>query len=333
MVPQGGDMPRRAQYDSDAVYALARRQDNCLTLRQLCELGVPSSSIAQRTRPKGGPWQRPLPGIVLIHNGTPTPREKVAAALLYAGANAVVTGAVALRRHGLKDVPECNPGDVHVLVPATRHRTSHAFVIVERTIRPPEPVVIDGFPCAPVARAVVDHSRRIHDLGAVRAMSTHALQRRFTTADKLRSEVLDGPRQGSARVRESLEHVLSGIRSALEAEYRDLIRGSGLPEPEWNVDLFTPDGEFIASPDGWLADVGVANEVESRQHHMSPEDWEATQVRRARMASYGIIVVPVTFRRMREEPEKLIKDMRRAIAAGSKNPRLPLVAVRRSQAA
>ena len=37
--------------------------------------------------------------------------------------------------------------------------------------------------------------------------------------------------------------------------------------------------EFVAVPDAWWPDVGVAVEVESREWHLSPEDWERTMRR------------------------------------------------------
>jgi hypothetical protein len=35
-------------------------------------------------------------------------------------------------------------------------------------------------------------------------------------------------------------------------------------------------GGFIAEPDAWWTDAGVAGEIESREWYLSPRDWERT---------------------------------------------------------
>ncbi|MEU5101644.1 hypothetical protein AB0H07_05040 [Streptomyces sp. NPDC021354] len=54
-----------------------------LTSRQLREHGVTAAEAAERCRP-GGPWQRILPGVHLLHPGPATGEERLRAALLYA---------------------------------------------------------------------------------------------------------------------------------------------------------------------------------------------------------------------------------------------------------
>ncbi|MGO4748852.1 hypothetical protein AB4212_09530, partial [Streptomyces sp. 2MCAF27] len=53
-----------------------------LTSRQLREHGVTAAEAAERCRP-GGPWQRILPGVHLLHPGPATGEERLHAALLY----------------------------------------------------------------------------------------------------------------------------------------------------------------------------------------------------------------------------------------------------------
>jgi hypothetical protein len=78
-----------------------------------------------RIRPDGC-WQRILPGVVLMHTGTPTTRERLLGCLAYAGEDAVITGAAALRLYGLRTAPP--DGQVQVLVPHDRlgsHTVQH----------------------------------------------------------------------------------------------------------------------------------------------------------------------------------------------------------------
>ncbi|WP_043180270.1 hypothetical protein [Streptomyces sp. NRRL F-5123] len=55
-----------------------------MTLRRLRAHGVPASVVAERCRP-GGPWRQLLPQVYLLRPGAPGDRERLRAALLYAG--------------------------------------------------------------------------------------------------------------------------------------------------------------------------------------------------------------------------------------------------------
>src|SRR6185369_3721212 len=116
------------------------------------------SSIYRRCLP-GGPWRRLLPGVILLHPTEPTDEQRLRAALIRGGDSALLTGLWALRRHGLRQIPE--PDDVHILVPDAREITSSGFVLVERTTRLPGSVTRGGLPLAPVYRAALDAARRI----------------------------------------------------------------------------------------------------------------------------------------------------------------------------
>ncbi|RDG29968.1 hypothetical protein DVH02_34555, partial [Streptomyces corynorhini] len=65
-----------------AIERLSATQMRLATARQLRAAGLSSSTTARRCRP-GGPWQRPLPGVVLIQTGEPTARQRLLAAVLY----------------------------------------------------------------------------------------------------------------------------------------------------------------------------------------------------------------------------------------------------------
>ena len=82
-----------------------------------------------------------------------------------------------------------------------------------------------------------------------------------------------------------------------------------------NPRLYAGDS-FIAEPDAWWTDAGVAGEVESREWHLSPRDWERTLARDARMSAYGIIVLHFPPQRLRTEPQAVAAEIRSALGAG-----------------
>src|SRR4051812_35215782 len=63
-----------------------------LTTHQLREHGVTAAQTAERCR-AGGPWQRILPGVHLLHPCPPTGEERLYAALLYTASRGRAGGA------------------------------------------------------------------------------------------------------------------------------------------------------------------------------------------------------------------------------------------------
>ncbi|MBO0815119.1 MAG: hypothetical protein J2P30_08230, partial [Actinobacteria bacterium] len=115
-------------------------------------------------------------------------------------------------------------------------------------------------------------------------MVASAVQQRQCPLELLADEVRDGPVRGSALLRQALAEVGVGIRSPAEADLKDLIKWARLPMPMFNPRLFVGRA-FLASPDCWWPESGVAAEVDSRAWHLSPRDWENTLARHARMSA------------------------------------------------
>ena len=72
---------------------------------------------------------------------------------------------------------------------------------------------------------------------------------------------------------------------------------------------------------------GVAAEVDSREWHLSPADWERTLVRDARMTEQGILVLRFTPRRIRTAGREVALQIRAALRV-SGGRRLPQIVAR-----
>jgi very-short-patch-repair endonuclease len=312
-------MTRSAQHDSAALTALLIRQYQVVSRSQVTALGMTASALRQRLR-TGGPWQRLLPGVFLAVTGTPTSDQRNVAALLYGGAGSLVTGPAALRLWGVQ-APHASVIDV--LIPAARRRGSTGFVRIHPTARLPEEVFTVGpVKLVPLARAVADTARGLTRLSDVRALVAAVVQQGKCRPGLLAAELEAGPVQGSALFRAAVTDVRDGTRSSPEADLKQLVRQAKLPEPVFNPELYAGD-EFIARPDAWWPDAGVAAEVDSREYHLSPHDHERTLERDARMAAHGITVLHFTPRQLRTQPARVIATIRAALAANSR-PRLPI---------
>jgi hypothetical protein len=276
------------------------------------ECGMTDRVLRYRSR-AGGPWQAVLPGVYLTHTGRADDEQRELAALLFAGGRSVLTGPAALRRHGL---PAHRRDTVDVLVPRTMRRVDAGFARLHPTARLPEMIRTAGAARFVLpARAVADTVRGMTDLSEVRAVVAEAVQRGKCPIAFLTEELDAGPVQGSAPLRRALAEVADGIHSAAEGDLRDLIVWARLPMPMFNSRLIVA-GKFLAQPDCWWPDSGVAAEADSRAWHLSPRDWEYTQARHARMSAHGIIVLhfaPTVIRARRGDVADII---RRALAAG-----------------
>lgn len=283
-----------------------RSKHEVISVAALETFGVSPRTAYRRCVP-GGPWQRPLPGIVLLHNTRPTRRQLVEAALSYAGDGAMITGLEACRRHGLRAVPA--ESTVHVLVPHERKVKSCDFVIIERTIRLPKPFVRDEVPLAPTSRAVLDACRKLRAFDAVGALIAEAVQCGRTSPEMLARELALGSTRGTAVPREVLKDVTTGARSVAEIDAMRVMRRTSLPAPVWNVDVLDADGRFLARPDGWWDDVALAWEIDSYEYHFNRPDYERTLRRNTRYAAAGIVVVQTLPNRLRTEPDVVASEL------------------------
>jgi hypothetical protein len=296
------------------------RQRNVITRAQAQGAGLTRDMLRWRIY-ETGRWQKLLPGVYLAVTGTATSQQRDIAALLYAGPEAVITGPAALRRHGVRTPDE---GLVDVLVPARYRRRDARFARMHRTTAMPEIVCVDrGISFALAARAVADTVRELASDREARAVVAEAVQTNRCRVDLIADELRRGPVRGSALLRRALAEVGDGVRSAAEGDLHALLKRSPLPMPMFNPRLF--DGRvFIASPDAWWPRYGVAVEVESREWHLSPDSWERTLERDARMSKHGIIVLHFTPRKIRAQPQSVIATITDALSAARDRPALPL---------
>ena len=299
--------------DARAASRLLERQHGVLSRKQALAMGVTSGALKHRLR-RGGPWQRILPATYLTFTGEPSAEQRDMAAVLYAGPDSVITGPAALRLLWIRG-PETNRVDV--LVEARRKWQSRDYVAIHRTRRMPDTVLLKGaLPLVPPARAVLDTVGWLTDLGDARAVMAGAVQEHRCTVADLQAELARGPRHQTALSRRVVAEVAAGIRSAPEADLRDLIIENNLPMPMFNPRLYL-DGRFLACPDAWWPAAGVAVEVDSKAWHFSSDaDWDQTTRRHTRLTAAGILVIHVTPRQLLEEPAWVAADICAALSRG-----------------
>jgi very-short-patch-repair endonuclease len=313
-------MTRKAQYDHAALAKTLDAQLHVVSRAQTLACGLTTSALRHRMRPDG-PWRILLPGVYLVNADSPTVFQREIAALLYAGDRSMITGIAALWRHGIRHpISET----VDVLVPAPRKLQSTGFARIWRTTRlPRRPWMAAGVRFAPPPRAIADAALTLTATDDVRAIVADAVQRNRCTISQLTAELSGGPVRGSARFRQALAEVAVGVRSVAEGDLRNLLLRGGIPTPYFNAQLYAGD-VLLAMPDAWWPDAGVVVEVDSREWHLSPKDWERTMRRHAEMSAHGIIVLHFTPGQIRREPEHVLAAIRKALGTAAGRPALSI---------
>ncbi|GAA1992196.1 hypothetical protein GCM10009754_83850 [Amycolatopsis minnesotensis] len=292
----------------------------------LIAIGMHSKTIYRRCLP-GERWQRILPGVVLLRNAPPTTVQRTAAALLYAGPSAQLTGIEACLRHGLRSPSLPRLNYVHVLVPHERNVKSSEFVVVERTNRLPAPVIRGNFALAPIARATVDAARRIKNPDAVGKLLSEAVQQRRCAPEELFRELDEGSQRGTALPRRLLAGWTS-LRSVAEARAKAIADTLPSPPSHWNVPVYDAKGEYVGCPDAWWDDVGLAWEIDSANFHFSLSGYSRTVERNTRYAAAGICCVQTLPSQITKEPDEVRASLIAAYetAAGRARPQVRLAA-------
>ena len=314
-------MGRLSQFDADGLARLLVRQSGVISRGQALGCAMTEPAIRHRIRPDG-PWQMLLPGIYLSNQGVPTTKQKVTAAYLYAEKAIAITGPAALAWYSL---PSVRSEAVDVLVPLECQRRDAQFARLHRTRLVPDCGREGVVRYASPPRAVADTVRELTKFSDVRAVVAGGVQRGKITVADLARELDAGPIRGSAPLRAALAEVADGVRSSAEGDLHALIKRERLPEPMYNARLFV-GGQLLAITDAWWPQAGVAVEVDSREWHLSPADWERTLARDARMTEHGILVLRFTPRRIHTAGKEVAGQIRSVLASSAARPPPAIVA-------
>lgn len=280
---------QRPKVDLDPLFA---QQRGLATRGQLLAAGLDDEAIRLKLRSRR--WQRVLPGMYANHTGQITLEQRRIAGSLYAPPRSQITGVSALIWHGFRHLPD-DPM-IHMLIPHATRRVSRGFVRVQRTLRLDEnPHVTSHYTVCSAARAVADACRNLNHLRDVRAIVAEAVQRGLATVDALEAELALAGTSRTSLLRRAINEIRSGARSAPEVELQETLHPSKvLPTILWNPKLEAFDGTPLPSPDGWIPNVGLALECDSREYHLNPEGWQRTMRRHNLLAEYGALVLHFT---------------------------------------
>ena len=298
-------MPRLCSLDP-LLDALIAAQDGLITREQAFGGGHTKRSLAGQVQRH---WQRVLPGVYLTNRGTPTRRQLLISALLYAGLEAAIDGLDACHFHGLKAVVPTN--DVHIVVPWGHPARSFGWLVVRRSKNPIVAVETDQVRYVDAATAAMTVARQCRRERRALAVLSDCIQRRLATYEELvRAHATATPRN-ALLIDSVLGSLSSGVRSVGENDFRVLAVGSEqLPPLLYNGLFRLPNGRLV-SPDAICLCCAVVHETNGRRVHAREDEFESMQERHDAMTASGLTVLHNAPRRIRTRGALVIDEFLR----------------------
>jgi hypothetical protein len=216
-----------------------------------------------------------------------------------------------------------NDNGIHMLVPHEHKLLSSEYVTIERTIRLPRAVNLRGFPLAPLVRATLDSVRRIRAEDPAVKLLIEAVQLGGCSPKELMVELNSGGQRGTALPRRILGGIAE-LRSVAEFHGRRLGKELSVRPSHWNAKLYDREGRYVAQPDAWWDEVGLAWEIDSLAFHYKAAGYARTLARNNRYAAAGIAVVQTLPSDLVKNPEGVLAELEAAYRAALLRGRPPV---------
>ncbi len=264
---------------------------------QLRDLGLGKATIAKWR--DDGYLHKQLPRVYAVGHPGRSPEADLAAAVLYAGPNAMLSHGTAVWWLGLLRYP---PDEIHVSTPRKVMSTGDIVVHPRRHL---ERFMHNGLPVTTVAQALLDYAATDQTDLLRLALATSDYQ---GTLDVGAVQKLTGRGiAGSTAIREALRiHLpqLAHTRSELERLLLAFCQRHRLPIPQCNVYV-----------DGWLADAywrdyRLVVEVDGHQGHRTRAQLERDHQRDFELRAAGFTVLRYTWRQLTEASRAIAGELR-----------------------
>lgn len=244
---------------------LARNQSGVVSRPQALRAGLSPGMI--KFRVSSDRWQQIHPGVYAIFTGKLSRETRLWAAVLSAGAGAVLSHETAAELHRLIDKPT---ETIHLTIPAGRRVRAVEGVSLYRSARAVEPSEAGTYPPrTKIEETVLDLTQTAATFDDVCGWVTRAFARDLADEEGLRAAMMARTR---LRWRSDLHELIvaaaaGGDHSVLEFRYhRDVERVHGLPESDRQV-AFTTSAGRRGRRDRVYEKYGVVVELDGRLAH------------------------------------------------------------------
>lgn len=241
-------------------------------------------------------FSRVLPDVYALKPAELTLQQRAAAAWLWSGRRAVVSGVTASGVWGAKWV------DAEVVeLNWPNHRAPPGVLTRNDTVLDDEIAVVDGLPVTTVERTAFDLARRGAKTNAVARLDALARATHFKNEDVLDLSHRHPHVKGLRRVEEMLDFVDAGAESPKESWLRMMLIRNGYPRPATQIPVLGVDGYPRYYLDMGWEDIRVAVEYDGEHHREDQEAYRKDILRMEYLASVGWLVVRVVKGQYKEQ--------------------------------
>jgi very-short-patch-repair endonuclease len=290
------------------LWSLVTAQHGVVTRQQLVAAGASRRLVERWIR--DGRLRSVHRGVFMVGHGALSQRGWWMAAVLACGKGAALSHRSAARLHGL--IP-WHPGRPAVSVPAGRRARPPGLAV--HRIQRIEPVVVEGIPCTPVVRVLLDMA------GISRRRTLERLVQEAIVMGVFDLQELEATIRSVARPRgvRPLRSVLDELRpgttqtkSNLEEAMLALCRRAGLPD--LLVNHHVPDHEGrLREVDFHWPDARVVVEADSNRYHATHPIRRRDRAKDRALQLAGWIVLRVPEEDLAERPEAILAELRTAL--------------------
>jgi hypothetical protein len=269
-------------------------------------------------------WQRPVRGVVVLHNGPLTPGERLAVALAAGPPGSALGGVTALELDGLQGFSDAQ---IQLVVPQASRRPTLPSVVVHfsselsdadvhpsRTPRRTRP-----------GRSIVDFASWQPGPRRARAAVLAPCQQGVVTTRLIREAVQRrGPCRHRALIVESALDAAGGIQSLPERDFGEIWAATGLPPLSRQARVQRADGAFFL--DAYCDRLGFGVEVHGTPH-MAVEQWDADLLRANEIVAGGRRLLVFSSYAVRHAPTEVMAQIRDLARTCGATPATDLVTI------
>jgi len=294
-----------------AALAIAARQYGLITWEQALGVGITAHALRRLVRE--GHWARVADGLYRVTGVKESWRGRLKGLCLRAGDGAAISHRSAAALWGIEGFEP--PMTVDLTVPRT-HQPRFKEVRVHRRDLP-RIAMRDGIPVTPIPETILDLCATSRDRTVPLRALDDVRRRKLASSFELErclAEHSGRGQRGSPLFRELLQRRLGRTPpgTVFAAEVLDLLVAAGLPEPE--AEVWVTIGGRRYRIDLAYRRPKIAIECLGKIGHLNEKAFEEDPVRNNNFAIDGWLQLWVTYRRTAERPERVVADVRQALA-------------------
>jgi very-short-patch-repair endonuclease len=289
---------------------IAARQHGRVTLRQLEAIGIRGTSVKRRVA--SGRLVRVYRGVYAVGHVQRTREGRWISAVMACGPGSFLSH---LDAAALWGIYKSSATTIHVTTTARSARRVPGIRLHRaRHLDPADVTLKDAIPVTTVARTLVDLTDLLPSDRILRAMREPEYLKLLETDSLIAAVQRATGRKKLTELNKAIERHTPGqiVREELEHRFLELIHAAGLPDPRTNVKVKTRRRTYEV--DCLWRDEGVAVELDGRAAHARAAAFEEDRARDAALTATGLRPLRFTWRRMTEEPEDVLAELKATLS-------------------